>query len=160
MAKRFINLEESLKVEQTKGTLEQEQQWNLHGYIIGKSKNADRYYWATYNEWIDRGDCKGICWSVMTGKAWLDESADTISLSPWKCEENSDLNTQDDVDKFMGSLPLWEKTKYWQKGTDFSSSGLMDCKTGELITDDKILDIIMPKLGYERVKPVPDGIVF
>jgi hypothetical protein len=73
-------------------------------------------------------------------------------MSPWKCDQESDLTTDEELKECMSALPVWDKSKYYIKMGDIGDSGLMDCKTGEPVTDEKILNEIMPKLGYTSVK--------
>jgi hypothetical protein len=125
----------------------QEQRYNLQGFEVGRT-NDGRYHWGLYITWkgIDNGkDAR----SYMSGKAWLEH--DTFTMSPWKCDQESDFTNDVDEAKYMSSLPVWDKSKYYLKMGDVGDSGLRDCKTGGLVTDEKILNDLMPKLGFTKV---------
>jgi hypothetical protein len=107
-------------------------QWNLRGFLIQLSN--DKYHWAKFR------DLEGH--EVFTGDAVV--IRETIVMSSWKVRDGNDK--VEDPAKMLATLPHWDRTKYYIKIVDFGNSGLCDCKTGDEIQDEKILDTIIPTL--------------
>ena len=126
------------------------QSWKLGGYEV--EWDGEGLGWVMYMLWPDGPDEESpMSMSVFWGRAWIEH--DTLLMTSWKVHDDApeDLQTDEEVDKYMASLPVWDKTKYFIKLADIGMSGLIDCQTMKPVPEE-IADKIMPKLGFTRSK--------
>jgi hypothetical protein len=103
--------------------------YNLNGYLIFESKEGRGWV-----DWVESEDGGLIC---RVGQVKVDEDIDVAVLSK---QENkfgeSKFKNMAVVSKYVNSQPRWLKTKYYTRMFDTGSSGLRDCKSGEVIDPD------------------------
>lgn len=127
----------------------EKQQYQLGGYVIQEEEDQSLYWGSWLEDYPEAGKQ-----SRYQGKAWLFNDCDTLLLSCWKVmglEEES----KEAIQRYLESLPIWNKTKYFIKMADFGHSPLLDCQTLEPVPDD-VADAIMPKLGFKKA---PAGMI-
>jgi len=128
----------------SENTGSQNPKWNLHGYVIEQS-GKDLFSWTLYTHIHTDTE-----WEVVWGECF--RIGETLLMGSYKIMDNlrKDCDDPDDPVTFLPTLPKWDKTKYFVKGVDAGGVGLKDCVTGELVTDQKITDAIMPTLGFVK----------
>jgi hypothetical protein len=103
-----------------------ETRYSLYGFIIIEREN--------YLGWIQHvGDFNDTGEMMyLTGRAYIHEKYDVLLLGKSKTlETDTRLHTFEEVEKYMESLPKWEKTEYYVKLSDLRLDSLIVCKTGE-----------------------------
>ena len=101
-------------------------QYNLNGYLIFESSKGNGWV-----EWVTADD--GNLHSLI-GDVKIDKKIDVTILGAFKNRSNeSRYRSLAEVRQYVASLPKWTKTKYFSKITELGSSGLIDCKTGDVI---------------------------
>lgn len=126
---------------------EQFQIWRLREFVVGQAEDGS-WHWMY---WVDPGD--GL--SRIYGRARLEEEQNVLVMSPWKVRDSSCYKNLDEVEKYLETLPQWDKTTYYVEVTSFGSVYLRVCKTGEAAPDE-VVERIMRKLGFTPVvKDVP-----
>jgi len=125
------------------------QSYKLGDYVV--ECDCGDLGWLMYFWWPDEPDEESpMGMTVFWGRALIEH--DTLIMTSWKIHDNApkDLQTEEAVDNYIASLPVWDKTKYFIKLADFGMSGLIDCQTMQPASVE-IADEIMPKLGFLKV---------
>ena len=123
-------------------------QWNLHGILINLMPSGD-YSWADFfpseNKTVD---------NVWVGICTIKN--DTLIIG--QGDEGCGHFEKEDIDKELAK-PHWDRSKYF---LDLGSCGrrgcLRDCKTGEPINDDAILETVASALGLHVKYPKSEQI--
>jgi hypothetical protein len=108
-----------------------ETRYNLYGFIIIEREN--------YLGWIQHvGDFNDTGEMMyLTGRAYIHEKYSVLLLGKSKTLETDRLHrTFDEVEKYMESLPKWEKTRYYVKLADLKLYSLLKCENGEPVYSD------------------------
>jgi hypothetical protein len=134
-----------MKTKQEQET-EQWRQWRLREYLIGGKGDSDRLHWGMW-AYVHSEDI--LDW--FTGHAWI--VGEVLLLSSWKCCGGAEEKNLDEVEKVLNSLPNWDRTPYYLKMADIGNSGIRDCKTDELVSDE-IQNRLMPQLGFHKATEV------
>jgi len=101
-------------------------QYNLNGNLIFESSDGNGWV-----EWVEADDGTLHC---LVGDIKIDKEIDVTILSTFKNRsDETRFKTVVEVKEYVKSLPHWNKTKYYSKITELGSSGLLDCKTGDVI---------------------------
>lgn len=100
--------------------------YNLNGNLIFES--VDGSGWL---EWEETEDHKLEC---RIGDVKVDKNIDvTILKLPRNRSGESRFTNLSETREYIKTLPRWDKTSYYSKITDLGSSGLLECKTGDVI---------------------------
>lgn len=127
------------------------QSWKLGGYEV--ERDGEGLGWVMYMLWPDGPDEESpMSMSVFWGRAWIEH--DTLLMTSWKVHDYApeDLQTDEEVDKYMASLPVWDKTTYCVKLADIGMSGLIDCKTLREVPEKEATPIMLA-LGFTKFTP-------
>lgn len=130
--------------------------WKLGDYEIQEDEKGGLTWGCYLDEPAGVNDETGESYpasvGVFIGWASIDENTSTLLMTSWKVHDSAKsdgLTTWADVVPHMAALPNWDRTKYFAKIFDFDGVFLVDCKTGEQVSD-AIADDVMPKLGFRR----------
>jgi hypothetical protein len=105
-----------------------EKRYSLHGFIIVEGEN--------YLRWIQHvGDfCDTGKMMYLEGRAYIYHKYDVTLLG-----KSRTLNVEmkmisfDEVERYLETLPKWNKTKYYVKIADLRLYSLLNCETGESV---------------------------
>jgi hypothetical protein len=105
--------------------------YSLYGFIIIERENY--LGWIQHvGDFNDTGDMM-----YLTGRAYIHEAHDVLLLGKSKTLEKDNVHRSfDDVEAYMGTLPKWEKTKYYVKLADLKLDSLLECETGNAVYSD------------------------
>jgi hypothetical protein len=109
-----------------------EKRYGLFGFMIIESDD--------FLGWIQHvGDLKDTGEMMfISGKAYIDHDHDVLLLGRSKSMDvEPSLKSFDAVEKYLGSLPKWDKTRYYVKLADIELFSLIECKTGKVVFSDK-----------------------
>ena len=114
-----------------------EKYYSLHGFIIVES---ERYLgWIQHvGDWNNTGEMMFI-----SGSAYIHRDYDVLLLGRWRTlEVDKERKSFDDVEKYLESLPQWDKTKYYVKLSDIKLDSLIECETGKVVYSEKNPEIL------------------
>ena len=109
-----------------------EKRYSLHGFLIVEKINS--IVWIQHvGDWNNTGEMMYIL-----GSAYILKDYDLLLLGRCRLMEvEKEMETIDDVEKYLESLPKWGKTKYYVKLADMELFSLIECKTGEVVYSEK-----------------------
>jgi hypothetical protein len=109
-----------------------ENRYSLHGFIIVEGER--RLGWIQHvGDWNNTGGMMYI-----SGSAYIHKEYDVLLLGRWRSiEEDCLITSFDDVEKYLKTLPKWNKTKYYVKLSDITLDSLIECGTGEVVFSEK-----------------------
>ena len=114
-----------------------EKRYSLHGFIIVESEGY--LGWIQHvGDWNNTGEMMFI-----SGSAYIYKDYDVLLLGKWRSiEVDKGKKSFNDVEKYLGSLMEWDKTKYYVKLSDIELDSIIECKTGEVVFSEKNLEIL------------------
>ena len=102
------------------------QYYNLDGYLVFESPDGEGWV-----EWVEDEVGGLIC---LVGDLIIDDKINVTILSEVKNKTGeSRFKTLNETSEYVLSLPRWKKTKYYSKKTNLGTSGLVECKSGEVV---------------------------
>lgn len=100
--------------------------YNLNGYLIFESKEGRGWV-----DWVEN-EVGGLMCRV--GQVKVDEDIDVTILSHWENRFGEPkFKRMAQAREYVESQPCWEKTRYYTKLSETGSSGLLECRTGEVV---------------------------
>ena len=113
-----------------------ETRYSLYGFIIIESGKG--LQWIQHvGDWRNTGEMMCI-----SGSAYILKEYDILLIGRTRLlKVEKEMNTFDEVEKYLKSLPKWEKTKYYVKLADTELDSLIECKTGEVVYSEKNREI-------------------
>jgi hypothetical protein len=105
-----------------------EKRYSLHGFIIAEAENY--LVWIQHvGDFHDTGEMM-----YLAGRAYIHPKYDVLLLGGSKSlKVDQDLTTFEEVERYLESLPRWNKTRYYVKLADLQLYSLLDCDTGESV---------------------------
>jgi hypothetical protein len=113
-----------------------EKRYSLFGFMIIERDD--------FLGWIQHvGDLKDTGEMVfITGKAYIDHDHDVLLLGrSTSMDIEPTMKSFDAVEEYLGSLPKWDKTRYYVKLADIELYSLIECDTGEVVFSDRNREI-------------------
>jgi len=128
-----------------------EKRYSLHGFLIVEKINS--IVWIQHvGDWNNTGEMMYIL-----GSAYILKDYDLLLLGRCRLMEvEKEMETIDDVEKYLESLPKWDKTKYYVKLADMELFSLIECKTGEVVYSEKNPDILRNLRFIENERKTDD----
>jgi hypothetical protein len=108
-----------------------EKHYSLHGFVIVETENI--------LEWIEHvGDfCGTGDMMYLRGWAYIHQKYDVTLLGKTRTlNVENELRNFTEVERYLQSLPKWNKTKYYVKLADLRLFSLLECETGESVYSD------------------------
>lgn len=100
--------------------------FNLDGYLVYESPEGNGWV-----QWVETRDGSLDC---LIGDIKVDKDIDVTVLNHFRDRTGeSRYKSLKEAKKYLDSLPKWRKTRYYSRITELGSSGLLDCKTGDMI---------------------------
>ncbi|KPJ83368.1 MAG: hypothetical protein AMS17_17640 [Spirochaetes bacterium DG_61] len=114
-----------------------EKRYSLYGFIIFESVKG--LGWIQHvGDWYDRGEMIYIA-----GNAFIFKEYDVLLLGRSRVMKvDKKMKTFEDVERYLDSLPKWDKTKYYVKLADIELDSLIECKTGKVVYSEKNPEIL------------------
>jgi hypothetical protein len=128
-----------------KGARSMEKRYSLHGFIIVE---ADTYLvWIQHvGDFNDTGEMM-----YLAGRAYIHPTYDVILLGGSKAlKADKTLRTFEEVERYLASLPRWNKTRYYVKLADLQLYSLLDCETGEVVYSERNPEIMRSLITGEE----------
>lgn len=114
----------------------------LLSYVIFEYK--DNYGWAY---WMDIDNGPSGKFSLILGDAYI--IGEALVMTSWKTRTDSNESSWEEVEKVLSKYQKWDKTKYFVKLVDFSSSMVRICENGEFASEEETKRI-RKELEFER----------
>lgn len=100
--------------------------YNLNGNLVFLSRAG--------NGWMDWQESDDHLLQCLIGDIKIDSQIDvTILCQPRSRCRESTFTSLSATREYVNNLPPWERTRYFSKITDLGSTGLMECRTGDVI---------------------------
>jgi len=114
-----------------------EKRYSLFGFIIVERENY--LGWIEHvGDFLDTGEMM-----YLAGRAYVHEKYDVLLLGRTKAlEKDKRLQSFEEVENYLDSLPKWDKTRYYVKLADLGLYSLIDCRTGEVVYSEHNPDIL------------------
>jgi hypothetical protein len=117
--------------------MSREKRYSLYGFIIVESEKG--LGWIQHiGDWFEREEMMYI-----TGNAFIFKEYDVLLLGRSRVMKvDKEMKTFDDVERYLESLPKWDKTKYYVKLADIELDSLIECETGNVVYSEKNPEIL------------------
>jgi hypothetical protein len=117
--------------------MSREKRYSLYGFIIVESEKG--LGWIQHiGDWFERKEMMYI-----TGNAFILKEYDVLLLGRSRVMKvDKEMKNFDDVERYLESLPKWNKTKYYVKLADIELDSLIECETGKVIYSEKNPEIL------------------
>jgi hypothetical protein len=105
-----------------------EKRYSLHGFIIAEAENY--LLWIQHvGDFYETGEMM-----YLSGRAYIHPAYDLLLLGGSKAiKVDKKLTTFEEVERYLESLPRWDKTRYYVKLSDLQLDSLLVCETGESV---------------------------
>ena len=122
-----------------------EKRYNLYGFIIVEHENELR--WIQHvGDFLDTGEMM-----FLEGRAYIHQKYDVILLGKSRSlNVDKEMTSFDEVEKYLESLPKWNKTRYYVKIADLRLFSLLDCETGESVYSEENPEILRSFIAGEE----------
>jgi len=122
-----------------------EKRYSLQGFIIDERENY--LGWIQHvGDFNDTGEMMYIA-----GRAYIHKKYDVLLLGKTKVlDVEKKMKNFDEVEEYMESLPIWDKTRYYVKLADLELFSILDCKTGEIVYSEKNREIMRSLITGEE----------
>jgi hypothetical protein len=117
-----------------------EKRYSLYGFIINESERG--LHWVQHvGDWHETGQMMYV-----TGIAYILKDYDVLLIGRAKAmKAEKEMDTFEEVEKYLASMPKWNKTRYYVKIADIELSSLIECRTGKVVYSE-INEEILQKL--------------
>ena len=130
-----------------------EKRYSLYGFLIIESERG--LHWIQHvGDWHENGQM-----IYVTGIAYILKDYDVLLIGRAKAMiADRDLSTFEEVEKYLASMPKWNKTRYYVKIADIELSSLIECRTGKVICSEINEEIHqqLRMIEKERGRPIWD----
>ena len=122
-----------------------EKRYSLFGFIIIESERS--LHWIQHvGDWHETGQMMYV-----TGIAYILKGYNVLLIGRAKAmKEDREMNTFEEVEKYLASIPKWKKTRYYVKMSDIELSSLIECRTGKVVYSEKNEEILQKLRMIEK----------